>query len=256
MVDVLRDTVGEGGIAPMVEWAREVLASAAARDVLAELERRGAAVGRLLFASLLHRTGPALFDCELAVRSFDGSLVAPAEIRGIDAVLTGDRARRDGDPPLEVLQRVREDLEDRRRATDGQAQEFHYVDGSGGTHMGMTEGGASVAFPLGPPVSDSPGHAGPPPKGPGRGTDNRKAVMAVLVAGHVAHVDRAVVFDLAPRFLVHVARYRSSDELTTNPVRTERERCRRQFQRRRDPWVLRRAKMIAGELGLPVDLDP
>jgi hypothetical protein len=255
-VEVVRKVVGEGAIPPTVTWARDVLASRSAHQVLSDLERRGAAVGRLLLAALLHKTGSSLFDGGRVVASVAGHISAPEEIRGIDAVLTGERPLRDGDPPLEVLQRVRADLECRKRATGGKPQEFQYLDESGQTHRGVTQGGVSAVLRLQPSKRIAAGHEAPSRKVQGRNTDRRKAVLAVMTAAHVAFVDRSAVLNLAPRFLLHVARYRSDDELSGDPVRAERERCRRQIQMIRDPWVFARVAMIAEQLGLPVDLDP
>ena len=48
----------------------------------------------------------------------------------------------------------------------------------------------------------------------------------------------------------------SNQPIWRNIISAERERCRRQILKIRDPWVLARARMIAEQLSLPVDLDP
>jgi hypothetical protein len=255
LVEVIKETVGKGGVPPTVRWAHDVLASDEAKEILAKLEDLGASVGRLLYACLLHRVAPSLFDGARAEHHVEGHLKAPTEIRGIDALLTGERARREGDPPLEVLQRVREGLEARKRARKGRRrQKLEYLDADGKERVAKTDGGGAAVFRL----DSGEGSLDPAPErqGPGRETDFRKAVLAVMVCGHVASCDRAATLALAPPYLVHVARYRKEDELTEDAVRSERERCRRQFLKLRDPWVFRRAARLAGEIGLTLDLEP
>jgi len=161
-------------------------------------------------------------------------------------------------PPIEVLREIDRRLEERNdqiRRSGRAPREVRKQDDNGEFQKVRFTPDADGAFAWCFPLGQIPGHAPVPHErtGAGHPMDIAEAVLVVLIAGHLNAVSGRPHLNLAGQFVSRVLQILAPQGGDfSDHARAFENRARRHWQR---SGIRRRAKLLAGEFGLPIRFD-